>query len=145
MDTRKLAAMRNNAMSLIGGLIVQYALGMYVNLFVAFPDNLSEGQRWAFAFSQVPLAAHIVLAFLLLSGAIALTVRAIFSKQRMWIIVAVVGLLAVIAALGGGAHFVISQWDGFSYIMSLSFLVALIAYGWGLVAASRSAQLSATV
>ena len=119
---------------LIGALVVQYALGMYVNLFVAFPDSATEGQLWEFAWSQKPLAAHIILAILILLGAIVLCIRAARSKNRRWIISSFVGLLAILAAGASGAIFIPSQTDAYSYVMSVMFLIAIFAYGWPLVA-----------
>jgi hypothetical protein len=132
MTPHNLRSLRIHGMVLLGALIVQYALGMYVNLFVSFPHNATDGQLWEFAWSQKPLAAHIVLAILILLGAIVLCVRAALYKNRKWIIASSVGLLAVLAAGASGATFIPSQTGAYSYSMSLAFLVAIFSYAWGL-------------
>jgi len=125
------------AVVLCGALVVQYALGMYVNLFVSFPDNFNEGQLWEFAWSQPLLAAHIVLAILILVGAIVLCVRVWRAGVRAWVWPSLIGLLGVLLAGTGGAQFIPSQIDGYSYMMSLGFLIAFAAYCWGLYCAAK--------
>lgn len=127
---RRLLSLRINAMFLLGALVVQYALGMYVNLYTSFPNNATAGMLWEFAWSQWPLASHIILAILLLLGAVLLCVRAILYKDKKWIIGSVVGLLGILAAGGSGAIFIPSQMNAYSYSMSLSFLIAFGAYFW---------------
>lgn len=126
--------LRIQALVLMGALVVQYALGMYVNLFVAFPESGTEGQLWEFAWSQPALAAHIILAFLILFGAIAFCIRAARRRNKALIWSSLVGLLAVFAAGASGATFVPSQTDLYSYSMSLAFIIAFLSYGWSLYA-----------
>jgi hypothetical protein len=136
---RRMLSLRINGMFLLGSLVVQYVLGMYVNLFVAFPNGtLTTGQLWQFAWSQWALSAHIVLAILLLLGAIVFCVRAVLFKEKRRIIGSVLGLLGILAAGASGAIFIPSQTDIYSYAMSLSFLVAFVAYSWVLFSSNRS-------
>lgn len=138
---RRLLFLRINGMFLLGALVVQYALGMYVNLYTSFPSSATEGQLWEFAWSEWPLASHIVLAILLLLGAIVLCVRAILSKDRKWTIGSSIGLLGILAAGLSGAIFIPSQMDAYSYSMSLAFLVAFAAYAWALFSTRRSIEM----
>ncbi|MDE2213430.1 MAG: hypothetical protein KGJ34_02790 [Patescibacteria group bacterium] len=135
MDPRN-RLLRIQSMVLIGALIVQYALGMWVNLYVSFPQSATEGQLWEFAWSQVPLASHIILAFLILIGAIVLCVRSFYYRLRVWKISSTIGLIAILLAGGSGATFIPSQTALYSYSMSLWFLVALFSFGWGLYVTS---------
>jgi len=124
--------LRIQAVVLIVALILQYAVGMYVNLFVPFPEGQTEDQLWEFAWSQPALALHIIFAFLILFGAIMLCIRAARAREKKWIVASGVGLLAIFAAGGSGASFIPSQNDLYSYSMALAFLIALLAYGLGL-------------
>ena len=141
MDPRLQRSLRIHSMFLIGALVVQYTLGMYVNLFVSFPDNSSQGQLWEFAWSQPALAAHIILAILIFFGSVVLCIRAARqaarSKDRRWITCSLIGLLAVFAAGASGASFIPSQTDLYSYSMSLAFLIAIFSYGWPLITSQR--------
>jgi len=123
---------------LMGALAVQYALGMYVNLFVSFPDNATEGQLWDFAWSEPALGAHIILATLIFIGATVLCIRASRRRDRRWITASFIGLLAVFGAGASGAQFVPSQIDAYSYSMSIMFLIALFSYAWGIFGSRRS-------
>jgi len=123
---------------LIASLVVQYALGMYVNLFVPFPEAGTEGQLWEFAWSQPALATHIVLAILIFIGAVVLCIRAYLSRDSAWILPSFIGLLGVLIAGADGAQFIPTQSDLFSYLMALGFLIAALSYAWGLYRAKIS-------
>src|ERR1043166_10333954 len=111
MAPRTLRSLDAHTASLLAGLSLQYALGMYVNLFVSFPEHGSGGQAWEFALTEAPLVSHILLAFLLFFGAIALCIRAVRLKDTRWIWWAAIGLLGILMAGLSGAEFVASQSD----------------------------------
>jgi len=122
---------------LIGVLTLQYLVGMYVNLFVQFPDQTGD-QLWGFAWSQPALALHIILAFLILIGAIVLCVRAARRRDRTWIWASGIGLLAVLAAGASGASFIPTQNDILSYSMAVAFIIAISAYSAAISAEPRT-------
>jgi uncharacterized membrane protein YhaH (DUF805 family) len=128
---------------LIASLVVQYALGMYVNMFVAFPEGEMGEQLWGFAWSQPALAAHIVLGLLIFIGAIVLCVRAVRARNYPWIWASGIGLLSVLVAVESGSSFIPSQNDIFSYSMAIGFIVAIVAYGWGVFADKQQSQKTA--
>jgi hypothetical protein len=132
MNPRQLRGLRIQSAFLLVALVVQYVVGMYVNLFISFPDTTVQGQLWEFAWSQPALAAHIILAIPILLGAIVQCVRAARSHNRTWIWSSFIGLLAVAAAGASGASFIPSQTDIYSYSMAIAFLIAFIAYAWAL-------------
>lgn len=126
--------LRVHGMTLILGLIVQYILGMFSNLFVQFPDTTSEGKLWGFAWTQISVASHIILGLLLFIGAVVLLIRALRYKNRTWTIAASTGLAGILAAIYGGVSFIPSQNDPYSLLMSIAFIVALLALVWGFYA-----------
>src|SRR5260221_11435943 len=79
-------------------LVIQYVLGMKANLFSDFPTSASDSQLWKYAWSQFPLAAHIILGLLLLIGAIVLVVRSVMVKDKKWITFSLIGLLTIFIA-----------------------------------------------
>ena len=117
---------------LLGALVLQYLLGMFANMFVHFPDTTNEKSLWEFAKSHAPIVSHIILALLLVIGGIVFLIRAIRRKEKHWIIAASVGLVAMLVASFGGAQFIQTQQDGYSYTMAVAFIVAVFSYGWGL-------------
>jgi len=126
--------LRAHVIFTIGALVLQYVLGMLTNMFVSFPDTTQPDQLWAAARSQFPSAAHILIGTLLLVSAIVFVVRAAREPQRLWLVSAVVGLIAILAAAYGGVMFTSTQVDTYSLVMALGFIVAFVAYGWGLYA-----------
>lgn len=143
--TANLRSLRINTMIVMGLLLMQYALGMYANLFVTFPEpdkpgQVDHGQMWGFAWSQPVLAAHITIAFILLGTAIWLYIRVLRAKERRLLLPSGLGLAAICAAWLSGATFVPYQIDLYSYSMSLFFLLALLSYGWGLMATREAPE-----
>jgi hypothetical protein len=119
-------------------LILQYILGMMTNMFVKFPDSGTPGQFWEFAWRQLPLALHIIVGTLLILGSIVLVVRAIRVKNTTWIIASSVGCLAILVAGSSGASFIPTPKDLYSFMMAIAFIVAFVAFAWGLYASKNS-------
>jgi len=122
---------------ILGILILQYLFGMAANLFVQFPDSHNEKNLWQFAQGQWTIVTHMILGFLLLIGAIVLLFRAIRRKEKNWIIAASIGLAAILSAIGAGSEFIPTQQDVYSYIMAATFIIAVLAYGWGIYKAKK--------
>lgn len=118
--------------ALIGMLILQYLVGVFVSLFVRFPDTKNEVALWEFARVQWSVMIHIIIAAGLVIGGIVFVIRALRRKEKVWIIASSFGLFGLLVASFGGARFVPTQQDSYSYIMSVGFLLALLSYGWGL-------------
>ena len=72
--TPRLATLRGNCMGAAVLLIVQFALGMGLNLYVSLPSGKSF---FATVFSSAVLAGHAIVALALLGAAIGALVRAI--------------------------------------------------------------------
>ncbi len=123
---------------MIIALVVQYILGMINNLFVTFPDTTERGKLWIYAWTHISEAAHIIVAVLMLVGALAFVVRSVRAKHHTWVTASAVGLTGIIIAFVGGVMFVSSQADPYSLLMSYGFLAALVAYGWGLYSTKKS-------
>jgi heme A synthase len=126
---------RTHAIVMLGLLVIQYILGMITNLFVKLPEDGQPEQVWAAANSQFPSAAHIILGMLLLVVAIVIIVRAVMSKNRTLIWISIAGLAAIAVATYGGVVFTTGQSDTYSLVMALGFIVSVVVYGWGLIAA----------
>lgn len=129
--------LKPQASGMLGGLVIQYLLGMAINLYVKFPDSQTEGQLWEFSWKQPLVAAHIVLAILLFFGTLALAIRAQKMQSTAWKLPAWIGFLAVLLAGFSGSRFIPTQSDPYSYLMATCFLVAFGAYAWGLYRAKQ--------
>ena len=122
-SARGIEALRGNCMGAAVLLIIEFALGISVNLYVAVPPGKSFLSEVS---SSAVLGAHAVISLLLLGAAIGALVRAI--RARRLIVPASVGLAAIIAAGISGATFVGSQTNGASLSMALATAVAMFCY-----------------
>jgi hypothetical protein len=104
-------------------LIIEFALGISVNLYVTVPEGKSFFSK---VFGSAALGAHAVISLMLLGAAIGAVVRAI--RARTAIAFTSVGLTAVVAAGIGGASFVGTQSNGASLAMALATAVAMLCY-----------------
>jgi len=118
-----LAALRGNSMGAAVLLIIQFGLGIGVNLYVTLPTNKSF---FATVFGDATLAAHAIVALLLLGASIGALVRAI--RVRKAIAFTSVGLAAILVAAASGASFVGKQSNGASLGMALATAVAMFCY-----------------
>jgi hypothetical protein len=128
-----LEAVRGNAFGVVVMLLIQYALGMWVNLYAHLPASdhgkgvfASLGN--AVADGPVELGIHAVLGVALLVPAVALLVRAILARLPVILGASLLGLAAIIAAAINGDRFVATQNNGVSLGMALSAGFALLCY-----------------
>ena len=122
---------RRTSLGMTVALLVQYTLGMVVNLYVTVPARDQGGGVLAaigraFANGPAALGIHAGLGLLILAGTISLLVRSVLSRRRPLIWLSAVTLLAVLGAALNGAAFVNSGNDGASLGMALLTGVALL-------------------
>jgi len=121
---------RRTSLGMTMALLVQFALGMVVNLYVTVPARDQGGGTLtaigrALSGGPAALAIHAGLGLLILLGTITLVVRSVLSRRRPLIWLSAVTLLAILGAVGSGASFVNSGNDGASLGMALLTAVAL--------------------
>jgi hypothetical protein len=121
---RLLGRMRGASLGAMVMLIIQYALGMGVNIYVTpGKGGFSE------AFKSGPaLALHAILGLLLIVAAIGLLVRAITARHGAVIAASAVGLVAIAGAAMSGVSFLKDGADGSSMAMAMATAVALLCY-----------------
>jgi hypothetical protein len=122
-SARRLAALRGNCMGAAVLLIIEFALGIGVNLYVTLPEHKSFLPA---VFGSATLVAHAVVALALLGAAIGALARAI--RARRAIVFTSAGLAAILAAGIAGASFVGSSSNGASLAMALATAVAMFCY-----------------
>lgn len=140
-------ALRSVCAAILLLLAIQFLAGMVVNLFVTLPavhsgtnapeyfSGVAQGVVWALTAGGWELQLHAVLGLVLFLAAIALLLLAIAARQRAWIISAGIGLLGIMAAGFNGASFLNYGHDFSSLLMSIGFLVAVVAYALGVYVA----------
>jgi hypothetical protein len=127
------SGLRINSLSAVVMLLVEYGLGMWVNLYAHIPArDHGKGTFTAFgaalAHGPVALAVHAVLGTLLLVTAIALIVRAALARKAAATVIGAIAFLAMVAAWLSGARFVGDAAGGASFGMAMATGVALLSY-----------------
>jgi hypothetical protein len=138
---RRIERLRGASMGAAVMLVIQFALGAGVNLYVTLPAAGHGGRSVGDAFSSgALLALHTAFGLLLILTALSLLVRAIAARHRPVIVTSAVGLLAIIAAAGSGASFVNDGTNGSSLGMALATGVAMLCYLVSLFILGRPSQ-----
>jgi len=139
MSDRQLAALRGNTFGVLAMLIVQFAIGIVVNLYATIPakdkgSGIFGAIGRALTDGPASLATHAGLGLLIVLAAVALVVRSIVAKHIASIVLSVIGLAAIIAAALNGARFVADGGQAnASLAMALSTAVAMLCYAIGLL------------
>jgi hypothetical protein len=120
-------------------LVLQFGLGMTLNLFVTVPPvDARAGFLTEVRTAPLGLTAHALLGTLLLCAAIVLVTRAVRTQDRLVIAFAATGLVAVAGAFTAGEMFVRDGRDGVSLAMALLTGVALVSYAGALARAKAT-------
>lgn len=125
--------LRATTMALLVALLVQYAIGITVNLKAQLPapkPGAGAGKGIATALSEgVPLlVAHVAVGIILLIGALALVAQAARSGHRLILACSIVGLICVWIAFFTGGTFVSNGDDNASLVMALLAGAAILSY-----------------
>jgi len=141
---------RRLSLLLIGLTLVQYLLGMVLNLFVVISRQhpgasgsdyfvrAYQSMVWGLTHGGV-LAFHIGLGIVLLLGSIRLAVATWAVAQPRVRTVGVAGSLAILAAAFNGASFLNYNEDVNSMLMAAFFAIALFCFAWTLFRATTAA------
>jgi uncharacterized membrane protein len=133
-------------------LIVQFLLGMAVNLFVNIPTNhpganppeyfsgVAQSVTWAILQGPVLLVLHAVLGLVVLIGAVLTFVRGFRSGPRSLAIATGVSAFAVLVAGLNGGSFLNYNEDFSSMIMASFFAIAVVSYAVGLYVAPATSE-----
>lgn len=142
-----MTGLRANSFAAIVILLIEYGLGIWVNLFGHLPAS-DHGASPATGFGRavsngpVGLSIHAVLGVLLVITAVTAVVRAALVGRRALIGAAVVGLLAIVDAAFSGASFVGNGANGASMSMAVAAGVAIGAYAFVLLLSAGGAARS---
>ena len=120
-DPRRL---RSTAFGLLMFLLVQFALGMVVNLYVHVPAG-----RAGYGLAVPALVLHGLVGLAIVAGSLSLAVRAVASRARQVAVPAVVAAVVLLGAAAGGFRFLGTGADGASLVMALCAAIAICCYG----------------
>jgi hypothetical protein len=141
----RMTALRANSFAVIVILLIEYGLGVWVNLYGHLPAsdhgaNIATG--FARAVSQGPagLSIHAVLGAILVISAVTAMVRAVLARRALMIGATAVGLAAIVVAALSGASFVGDGSNGASMSMAMATGVAVGAYALALLLSAGAAE-----
>jgi putative membrane protein len=137
----------------LGLVVLQYALGMYVNLYVQIPFGTGWGGMMGMGgmWGQPALVWHMMNGWLVFLVTLLIAIFSLLSGDTKVTLAAWAGLLSVAMAGVGGMGFLMSGGaNGFSLLMALGALGALLSLSaalflaWNGGAARSSQSLSST-
>jgi hypothetical protein len=138
---RRVGVLRRRTAGILGLLIVQFLIGMAVNLYVTIPTHHAGAGSgpylsgalasvlWSFSSGLPLLIIHVVIGILLLLNGIELVLHAVRSRlgpAPVWL--AALGLTAILFAAFNGASFLKYNQNISSMLMSVGFAVAVVSY-----------------
>lgn len=121
-------------------LAAQFLIGMVVNLYVQVPSShpgagasdyfsgVVQGVAWVLFHGTSGLVVHTILGLLLVLVSFVLIGLAIASRQRLWIVLSLLGWVGIVGAGFNGASFLNYGHDISSLLMSVGFLLATACY-----------------
>ncbi len=128
-------------------LLVQFLLGMALNLFVELPTDhpgakppeyfsgVVQSVTWAILHGPVLLVLHASLGIFLVLAAVGVILEAVRTGPRSYAAATIVGGVAILGAGFNGGSFLNYNEDFSSMIMAALFAIAIAAYGFALYVA----------
>jgi hypothetical protein len=141
----RIRGLRANALAALIMLLIEYSLGISVNLYSTLPGadrgkTLFAGLGAAVGNGPLLVTLHALLGTLLLITGIAAVVRASRIGRRPLIVLSGSALLATVVAWLSGSAFVGHQRAGASLAMALAAAVAILCYALLIFVLSRPAE-----
>jgi hypothetical protein len=148
--------LRNQFLGTLIFLVIQFLLGMAVNLFVTIPTNhpganppeyfsgVVQSVAWAILHGHVLLIIHASLGLLLVLNALGLLIAAIRTRSRDLITITSFGLFGILGAGFNGGSFLNYHQDFSSMLMASLFAIAVVSYAVGIFVAGRPASAPAS-
>ena len=125
----ELEAVRQVSLAALIMLVVQYGLGITLNLYIAVPaSDAHAGLTQEIANGPLMLTVHALFGLALVGAALVLLVRAVRLDDRVIAVLAAAGLTALGGAFASGEIFVRNGQNGASLAMALLTGVALLCY-----------------
>jgi hypothetical protein len=125
----ELEGVRRVSLAALVMLVVQYGLGIILNLYIAVPaSDAHAGLMQEIASGPLMLTLHALLGLALIGAALVLLVRAVRLQDRVIAVLAATGLTAIGGAFASGEIFVRDGQSGASLAMALLTGVALLCY-----------------
>lgn len=132
--------LRGRTLGILSMLIIQFLLGMAVNLFITLtrhhpganpPEYFSGSVQsvfWALTQGPILLILHVILGLLLFITSIVLVVQSFRLPGAALRVLAILGFVGILGAGFNGASFLNYNQNFSSYLMSVGFALAAVVY-----------------
>jgi lysylphosphatidylglycerol synthetase-like protein (DUF2156 family) len=123
------ARLRQISVTMLVMLVIQYGLGIILNLYVEVPAaDAHAGILTEIATAPSVLTVHVVLGIALIGTGVLLVARAVGVRDRLLAVLATAGLTALGGAFGAGEIFVRNGQNVASMAMAILTGMALLCY-----------------
>jgi hypothetical protein len=123
------ARLRQISVTMLVMLVIQYGLGIILNLYVEVPAaDAHAGVLTEIATAPPVLTVHVVLGIALIGTGVLLVARAVGVRDRLLAVLATAGLTALGGAFGAGEIFVRNGQNTASMAMAILTGMALLCY-----------------
>jgi hypothetical protein len=141
----RMMGLRANSFAAIVILLIEYGLGVWVNLYGHLPvsdhgANIATGFAQAVSKGPAGVSIHAVLGAILVISAVTAIVRAALVRRLVMVGAAAVGLVAIVVAAFSGASFVGDGSNGASLSMAVAAGVAIGSYALVLLLSAGAAE-----
>jgi hypothetical protein len=141
----RMTGLRANSFAAIVILLIEYGLGVWVNLYGHLPAsdhgaNIATGFARAVSKGPAGLSIHAVLGAILVISAVTAVVRAALVRRPVMVGATAAGLAAIAVAALSGASFVGDDSNGASMSMAVAAGVAIGAYALVLLLSAGAAE-----
>ena len=135
------ARLRQLSVTMLVMLVIQYGLGIILNLYVAVPaSDAHAGILTEIATAPLVLTVHAILGIALIGTGVLLVARAAGVRDRLLAVLATAGLTALGGAFGTGEIFVRNGQSTASMAMAILTGMALLCYIGTLTLATAARQ-----
>ena len=132
-QARRRSALRKNSAGICVMLLIQYGLGMGVNLYARVPAadhdaGLAASLGRVLTSQPAILAVHAAVGLLMLVAGVTVLTRAVLTRRALAIAASAAGLAGIVGAAVSGDAFVSNGQAGASMAMAILTGVALLCY-----------------
>ncbi len=115
--------------SMIIMLMIQFLLGIYINLYISFPPMNGNyyNAKGIFPAHFILIMVHMMLGIFIMLVAFFILFLSVKIRNMKVIIPALVSLIFIAVAGFAGILFLFAEYNIYSFIMSFSFIVVVIA------------------
>ncbi|WP_337859954.1 hypothetical protein [Ferroplasma sp.] len=123
-------------------LLIQFILGMYVNLYVSFPplNSVTNNAANHFPSSYIAVMFHMMLGFLILIVSFIMLLLSVKIRNTKLVLSSVTSFAFVIMAGISGFLFLFNELNIYSIIMAVSFIIIIMSEFYYLYAIKLTAN-----